>query len=75
MTAFVERGVYIAPWLSNAGGMILISITREHKLASRHDCQPDENPYDNLEMMWAELNMLDPLPALPPAPRAAANDF
>ena len=65
MTAFVERGVYIAPWLSRSGGVVLVSITHTHRVLTRHECQPDENPYDSLEMLWAELNTLDPLPALP----------
>ena len=63
MTAQVERGVYLAPWFTMSGGMILISITSRHQQCGMHALQPDENPYDTLEMMWAELNMLDPLPA------------
>ena len=74
MTAFVERGVYLAPWLTMSGGLVMVSITSKHQQIKRHELQPGENPYDTLEMMWAELNTLDPISPSDDA-KAAANDF
>lgn len=57
----VGRGVYVAPYLTAAGGMVLVSVTSTGHRLSELVVPAGDNPIDTMDLMWAELRAKDPI--------------
>ncbi len=56
----VGRGVYTMPFLTQSGGMVLVSVTSASRCLTRIEVPAGDNPLPVMELLWSELNATDP---------------
>lgn len=62
--AGVGRGVWIAPWLGENGGMILVAVTRYGRRAAERTVAFGEDSLAASDELWGLLDQVDPVPRL-----------
>lgn len=59
------RGVYAAPWMGPNGEIVLLAITKEHKLAGDPVTVPvGASHHAAADALWERLDADDPIPGL-----------
>lgn len=56
-----KRGVWIAPWLGDAGEMILVSVRHDRRRVEERPIPPGSNSIDIGDEMWDRLDREDPM--------------
>lgn len=60
----VGRGVWVSPWLSRDGNIVLVAVQRDERCIAERELRPGDGRVQAAEELWETLDREDPVPNL-----------